>query len=114
MVVAVVPVRMVEAAFDDVIDMIAMRHGFVAAVQPMDVAATLASRLPLLAAIRIGRADRDDVLVVVNQSVDLVRMVQMAVVQIVDMVLVPYGLVTAVGAVTMVVIGMGMAVLAHR
>jgi hypothetical protein len=114
MIVTVVPMRMMEAAVDDVIDMIPVRHGFVAASRPVHVPVFLASGEPVLAAVRVSLADGDDVLVVVDQSVDLVRMVQMAVVQIVDMVVVAHRLVTATGAVAMLVIGMGMTVLAHR
>jgi hypothetical protein len=105
---------MVEATVDDVIDMISVRHGFMAAVRPVHVAAVLAGRDALLAALRIGLADRNDVLVVMHQTIDLVRMMQVTVVQIVDVVVMAHRLMTAAGAVTMVVIGMGMAVLAHR
>lgn len=114
MIVTVIPMRMVEATVDDVINMIPVRHGFVAASRSMHMSTVMAGRHALLAAVRIGRADRDHVLVVVNQAINLVRMVEMAIVQIVDVAVVANRLVTAAGTVTMVVIGVGMAVLAHQ
>lgn len=41
-------------------------------------------------------------------------MVEMTIVQIVDVALVLQGLVSAAGSVAMIMVGMGMAVLAHR
>jgi len=37
MVVAVIAVRMVQVTIDEIVDMIAVRHGFVAAARSMDV-----------------------------------------------------------------------------
>jgi hypothetical protein len=74
----------------------------------------LASDESLLAALRVGLADRNHVPVITDESIDLVRMVEMTVVRIVDVVVVAQGLVSAARAAAMIVVRMGMAVLAHR
>ena len=114
MIIAMVAVRMMQPAVNDVVNMIPVRHRFMAASGTVHVTVFLAAGESVLAAVRVGLADRDDVLVVVDEAVDLVRMVEMAIVQIVDVVVVAQGLVSAARAVAMIVVGMGMAVLAHR
>jgi hypothetical protein len=114
MIVTVVTMRMVQTTINDVVNVIAMRNRFMTAARAVHVAVCLAPVDPVLAAVRVGLADGDDVLVIVNQTVDLVRVVEMAVVQVVDMVFVAQGLMPAAGAVTVIVVRMGMAVLIHR
>jgi len=114
MIIAMVAVRMMQPTVHDVVDMIPVRHRFMTASRAVHVAVFLASAEPVLAASRVGLANGDDVLVVVDQTVDLVRMVEMAIMQIVDVVLMLQGRVSAAGSVAMIMVGMGMAVLAHR
>lgn len=114
MVVTVIAVRMVQTTIDDVIDMIAMRDRLVTAAGAMHVATCVAGGEPVVTTVRIGLADRDHVLVIVDQTVNLVWMVQVAVVQIVDVIVVAHGLMTTVGTVLMIMVRVGMAVLAHR
>ena len=80
-VVAMIAVRMVQMAADQVIDVVAVRHRFVPAAGPMHMTGAMAGTVVLRrAAVRIGGADGDHVLV------DMVAMhvVQMAVVQEID------------------------------
>jgi hypothetical protein len=74
MVVAVVAVRMVQAAVDQEIDMVAVRHFLMAAI------VVLALARGRRAGIRVGRADRQDVLAVMA----VVFGVQVAIVQVID------------------------------
>jgi hypothetical protein len=101
-VVAVVPVRVVQVAVDEIVDVIAMRHGLMpatgAVLMPRFVSlATMLGR----AAIRVLRRHLDGVLI----DVVAVHMVQVPIVQIVDMIAMTYRRVAAVGAVLMRVIG---------
>ncbi|MEA1052876.1 hypothetical protein U5801_24155 [Lamprobacter modestohalophilus] len=114
MIVAVVAVRMMQPTINDVIDVIPVWHRLMTTAGPVHVAVFLASGEPVLAAVGIDCADGNDVLIVVNQTVDLMRMMQMAIMQVVDVVFVLQGLMAATGTMVMVVMGMGMAVLAHR
>ena len=100
-VVAMVAVLVVQAAVDDVVHMVAVRHGFVAAAFAMDVASAGIDRM---AAVRIGGVYFEAVLVVMA----FVGVVQVAVVQVVDMVAVLDGGVAAAFAVNMGMVGMGM------
>lgn len=109
MIVAVIAVLMMQTPVDDVVDMIAVRNRLVSATRPVHMAALAAGGDALLAAIGIRLANLEHVLVVVDLPVHLVRMVQMAVVQIVNVLAVTDGLVAAIGAVGMIVIGMGLA-----
>ena len=80
-VVAMIAVRMLQMAADQVIDVVAVRHRFVPAAGPMHMTGAMAGTVVLRrAAVRIGGADGDHVLV------DMVAMhvVQMAVVQEID------------------------------
>ena len=101
MVVAVVAVLVVQAAVDDVVHMVAVRHGFVAAAFAVNMACAGIDRM---AAVRIGGVYFEAVLVVMA----FVGVVQVAVVQVVDMVAVLDGGVAAACAVNMGMVGMGM------
>jgi hypothetical protein len=102
MVVAVVAVRMVQVAVDEIIDVIPMRHGFVTARRAMDVArlmtATVVTRCTLVG---VFRSDCERMLVYMVA----VHMMQMTVVQIVDVIVVLDCRVPTVRAVLMVVVG---------
>lgn len=101
-VVAVIAVRMVQMTVDQVIDMVAVRHRFVAAAGSVRMSCAVAGTMMLRrAAVRVGGADGDHVLV------DMVAMhvVQMAVVQEIDVAFVAHRSVTALRAVLVVVMG---------
>jgi len=72
-VVAVIAVLVVQTAVDDVVNMIAVRYGFVAATFAVNVAVAGVNRM---AAVRIGFIDAQGVFIVVA----VVLMVQVAVV----------------------------------
>jgi hypothetical protein len=96
-VVAVVAVRMMQPAVHEIIDMIAMRNGFMSAIWPMLVCAV---RLGC-AAHRILLIDRQCMFV----DVILVHVMQMTIVKIVHMTVMPDRGVAAVRAMLMGVIG---------
>ena len=83
MIVAMIAVRMMEPALDQIVGVIAMRDSRMTAVRAVNVPG-LVARVPVLrrALVRVSVADVDDVLV--NAVAD--RAVQMAVMQIVDVV----------------------------
>ena len=92
-----IAVRMMQAPVHEVIDMVAMRNGFVSAIRPVRVrAAGLGSAVH-----GIGGVDGDDMLV----DMILVHVVQVPVMQIIHMPLVANRDVSAVWAVPMAVIG---------
>jgi putative membrane protein len=101
-VVAVVAVLVMQAAVDDVVDVITVRYGFVAATFAVNVAV---AGVNWMATVRIGFIDAKGVLVVVA----VVFMVQMAVVQIIDVAFVFDGSVAAVCAVNVVMMFVGFA-----
>jgi hypothetical protein len=101
-VVAVVAVRMMQAAVDQEIDVVAVRHLLMAAIL------VLALAIGWRAGVRVGRTDRQDVLAVMA----IVLGVQMAVVQEIDVAIVVDARMPAVFAVDMLVIVMD--VVAHR
>jgi len=102
MVVAVIAVRMVQMPGDEVVDVIAVRHGLVPATGPVYVCVLMAAAvMPGRALVRILRADRDPVLV----DMAAMRMVQVAIVQVIDMALVQDRRVAAMCAVLVVVVG---------
>ena len=111
MVVAMVTVRMVQVAVDQVVDVVTVRDGFVAATGAMDVAGFVAAAFVLgRAAVGVGGRDGDHVLV----DVVAMRMVQVTVVQVVDMTVMPDGRVAAAGAMGVVMVGvMGQLAFAH-
>ena len=107
MIVAVVAVRMVEMPIDEVVDVIAVRHGLVAASGTVDVV-RIVPRAAMLggAADRVGLVDGERMRI----DVVVVCMVQRAVVQVVDVVAVNDGRVSAIGAVNVGMIFEGFAV----
>jgi hypothetical protein len=95
-VVAVVVVRMMQMTVVQVVDVIPVGHGFVAAAGAMHVVRRVAARRARVAVGMLG-VDLDHVLV----DVVFVRVMEVAVVQVVDVAGVPYRRVAAVGAVLM-------------
>jgi hypothetical protein len=95
-IVAVVAVRVVQAAVDQVIDVVAVRHLLVAAI--LVLARTADRRTDG----GVGAAHFHDVLVVMVA----VRVVQVAIVQVIDVAIVVDARVTAVFIVNMLVVGM--------
>lgn len=107
MVVAVVAVRMVEVAIDQVVDVVAVRNGRMAAVGPMHMAFLVpAAVMGGSAAIGVGGIDLENVLI----DVTGVRMVQVAIVQIIHMSVVLDSQVAAARAVLVVVVRVNLAV----
>lgn len=102
MVVAVIAVLVMQTAVDDVVNVIAVRYGFVAATFAVNVAVAGVNRM---AAVRIGFSDAQCMLVVVA----VVLMVQVAVVQIINVAFVFDGNVAAVCAVDVVMMFVGFA-----
>lgn len=105
MVIAVAAVAagmdMVQPAIDQIIDMIAVRHGLVPAIRPVHVITARGGG----ADIGIGGGNRN------HMFIDMVAvdMVEMAVVQIIDMIIMADGGMAATGAVDMIVIIMDVA-----
>ena len=96
MIVAVPSVRVVKMPRDEVVDVVPVRHGFVAAAGPMLVSLVVAAAsVGGRAHARVGPVDRDRVLV----DVIAVRMVQMAIVEVVGVAIVLHGPMAAAGAV---------------
>jgi hypothetical protein len=98
MVVAVVPMGMVKSSLHQVIDMIAVRHGFVPTTRPMLVrAAVLRGALR-----RVAGANGERVFV------DMIpmHMVQMSIMQIINVACVANSRVPAVGTMFMRMVGM--------
>lgn len=102
MVITVVAVLVMQTAVDDVVNVIAVRYGFVAATFAVNVAVAGVNRM---AAVRIGFIDAQGVFIVVA----VVLMVQVAVVQIIDVAFVFDGSVAAVCAVNVVMMFVGFA-----
>ena len=99
-IVAVVAVLVVQAAVDDVVGVIAVRYGFMAATFAVNMAF---AGIDGMAAVRVGFIDAQSMLVVVA----VVLMVQVAVVQIIDVAFVFDGSVAAVCAVNVVMMFVG-------
>lgn len=81
MVIAMTVMRVMEVAIDQIIDMLAMRHGFMTAVRSMYMSLRMACALMFRrAAFRIGRG------YVYHMLIDMVavRVVQMPVMQVID------------------------------
>ena len=101
-IVAMVAMRMMQVAVDEVADVIAVRHGFMPAVRAMLVILCVSGTGMLRrAAVRVRGRNLDHVLI----DVAVVHMVQVAVMQIVDMARVLDGRMTAAGTVDVGVIG---------
>ena len=104
MVIAVAIVRMVKMSVDEVVNVITMRYRFMAAVGAMDVGVFMGIALVARSADgRICWREGNHVLV----DVAVVEMMQVAIVQIVNVILVLDGSMTATGLMLMVVTGMG-------
>lgn len=103
-VVAVPGVRVMQVPGDEVVDVIAVRDRFVTAARAVEMALGVTR-----AAVRrrarggIGRADLEDALV----DVPIVGVVEVAIVEVVDVVAMTDGEMAAVSAVDVIVIGMG-------
>jgi hypothetical protein len=107
-IVAMTAVRMVQVAIHEVIDVVVVRHRFMAAIRAVDVSG-IVTRCRRGAAVRISGADFDNVFI----DVIGVRMMQMPFVQVIDMTVVFHGRVAAAGAVVMIVMRMNF-VVAHN
>lgn len=96
MIVAMVAVRVVQVAADEIIGVVAVRHGRMPAVRPMDVASGLFVRAMAGSALNgICGADGNDVIV----HMPAVLVVQVAGVKVVGVTVVNDGEVAAIGAV---------------
>lgn len=98
-IVAVTAMRMVQVATHEVVDMVAVRHPFMAAASAVDVPGFV-TRGRCGAAVGSSGADFDNVLI----DLIAVRMLQMPFLQVIDMTVVFHGRVAAAGAVVMIVI----------
>jgi hypothetical protein len=103
-IVAVAGMDMVQPAIDQIIDMVAVRHRFMAAIRPVHMGAGQLRG----AAIGIGGGNRDHMFI----NMIAVDMMEMAIVQIISVAIVPDGGVAAAGTVNMGMIGVDMA--GHR
>jgi len=101
-VVAMIAMRMMQVAVDQIVQVIAMRHGVVPASRTVHVPRLVPTALVIgRAAIRVGRRDFQSVFV----HVIAMRVMQMAVVEIVDMIAVPDGRMFAGRAVLVIMMG---------
>jgi hypothetical protein len=98
MVVTMITMGMVQPSIHEVVDMVPMRHGFVSAGRAVLVRADCLPR----ALHRIGRVDWDGMLI----NVILVRVMQMAIVKIIDMIIVPDCRMPTVGTVHVAMVDM--------
>lgn len=102
MIVTVVVMGMMKAAVDEVIDVIAMRDGLMPTPRSMHMTRFVARRTVFrCATLRVLLAHLDDVLV----HVVSVWMMQMAIVQVVNVIVMLHRDMAAVGAMLMVVVG---------
>lgn len=110
-IVAVVAVGMMQVSIDQIVDMISVGHRLVTAIRSMAVSRVMPAAAMLgRTAIRVCRTDLDDVLI----DVIVVRVMQMAVVQVVDVTVVPDCDVAAALAMDVRMIGVnGMIVCGH-
>lgn len=95
-----ITVRVVQVAIDEVVDVIAVRYCLVAATRAVHVIWLVTAAVVRPTTLRIRIAYRDSMLVVVI----LVGAMQVAVVQVADVIAVLNGGVTAIGSVLMVVV----------
>ena len=95
-----IAVLVMQTAVDDVVDVVAVRYSFVAAIFAVNVAVAGVNRM---AAVRVGFIDAQCMLIVVA----VVLMVQVAVVQIINVAFVLDGSVAAVCAVNVVMMFVG-------
>ncbi|WP_186064821.1 hypothetical protein [Burkholderia gladioli] len=98
MVVAVITVWMMQVAIDEIVNVIAMRHRFVAATRPVNMPRFMTTTLVVgRAALRIDAADLDHVLV----NMVPMGMMQVPIMQIINVVTVLNPRVTAIWAMYM-------------
>ncbi len=96
----------VQMTIDQIIDVVAMGHRFVAAARAVDMAAVMSATIVLGGAgARVGGRHADDVLI----DMALVRVMEMSVVKIIDMIVVLDGGMTAAGLMLMGVFRMSVA-----
>jgi hypothetical protein len=102
-VITVIAVRMMKVAVDQVVDVITMRYRFVSAARPVDMARIMgAAVMARCTSVRVLCADLKPVLVYMIGM----RMMQVPVMQVIDVIAMFDGRVPAVRAVLMVVVGM--------
>jgi hypothetical protein len=102
-IITVVAVGMVQVTVDEIVHMVSMRDRFVTAARSMNVSSIMSGAAMVgRATIRILVAHFNPMFVHMIR----VRMVQMAIVEIIHMVAVPNGNVTAVRSMRVVVVGM--------
>jgi hypothetical protein len=101
-VVAVVAMRMVQVAIDEVIDVVAMRHGFMTATRSMNMAFAMSRALMLRRApVGVGGRNLDHMLI----DMPVVHVVQMTIMQVIDVAIMADGGMAAARPVDVVVIG---------
>jgi hypothetical protein len=103
MIIAMVAMRMMQVAINQIVHMVPMRHRLVAASGPMHVTRAVTGAAMLRSALAgIGRGDLDDMFI----DVVAMDMMEMPVMQIVNMAVMMDGRMTAIRAVNMRMIGM--------
>jgi hypothetical protein len=101
MVIAMVAVLVMKAPFNQIIDVVTMRHGLMAAVRAVNMVMIMANMvLDRLAAIGVFAGDFDDMFV----DVIAMGMMKVSVMQIVDMIVMLDGNMSTASAVLMVVV----------
>lgn len=105
MIVAVVSVGMMEVTIDEVVDVIAMGNGFMAAARTVDVTVFVTGLvIVVLATVGVGLGNGNDVFF--DDSVGFLVM-QVTIVKVVDVITMPDCGVAAVGSMLVVVIWVG-------
>jgi hypothetical protein len=90
-----IAVRMMQAAIHEIIDVVAVRHGFMTAVGPVPVACLVTGGVVLgIAPVRIPVGHGDNVLL----GAAVLGMLEAAVIEVIDMAFMPYGEMAASGA----------------
>lgn len=114
MVVAVIAVRVVQAAIDQVVGVIAMGHGRVAAIRPMFVPGLTADVRDFRTARRVFITHLNDMLVIVSDfPIHLMRVMQMPIVQVIHVAIVAHRQMAAARAVGVIVRCVRLAVSGH-
>jgi hypothetical protein len=91
-----IAVWMVQPAVDQIVDVVAMRHGFMAAIGPVPVRRVVASGMELrIAAVRIAVAHGDDMLL----GATVLGMLKVAMIEVIDVAVMLDGEMAARGAV---------------
>jgi len=98
---------------DDVVDVVTVRDRLMPTAWTMHMPVFVAGGDGSPAAFRVGRADLEVVLVIVHLAVHLMRMVQVAIMQIVQVIAVTDGLMAATGPVHVLVVRMGLTGIGH-